>query len=586
MKEDIANLVNDALPPYFKDHALQRGQDYKIVIENARNKTHGDYACNIALMLAKKLGLPPRELAEGLKETLEQNTLFSKVEIAGPGFINFFINKTVKSAVVSTILYQKDEFGDSLSGNGERVILEFVSANPTGPLHVGHGRGAAYGASLANVLKSQGFDVFCEYYVNDAGRQMNILAVSVLLRYLEALGNDLLFPANGYKGAYVNDIAKSLKEKVGETYLTSTQALFKGLPADEDDGGDKEVFIDALITQAKKCLGTEVFQDIHQYATQAVLKDIKDDLAAFGVTFDNWFSEKSLFDEGAINKGIEALRDKEMLYEHDNALWFKSTHLGDEKDRVLKRANGASTYFASDVAYHWNKYERNFTQLINIFGADHHGYVARVKAAAKSLGFDESAITILLVQFAILYRGAQRVQMSTRSGEFVTLRELREEVGADAARFFYVMRKPNQHMDFDLDLAKSQSNENPVYYIQYAHARICSVFRTLKEKAGQFNEECGLENLNVLTEEAEQALLNSLNRYSQTLALAARDKAPHQVAYYLRELATEFHSYYNNYPFILDDEILRNARLTLITAVKQVLKNGLCLLGVSAPEAM
>jgi arginyl-tRNA synthetase len=464
--------------------------------------------------------------------------------------------------------------------------LEYVSANPTGPLHVGHGRSAAFGASLANVLMAAGFTVSREYYVNDAGRQMNILAVSVWLRYLALMDEPIVFPVNGYRGDYVLAMAQVMKDKYGRDFAHTWSAVVEDLPPDELEGGDKEHYIDAMIKRAKKLLGDAGFACFHEQALNSVLDDIKNDLQGFGVEFDGWFREQSLFEDGSIDKGIQALKDGGFTYEQAGALWFRATDFGDEKDRVLIRANGQSTYFASDVAYHWNKYDRGFTRVIDIFGADHHGYLTRVKAAVTALGHDETALNTLLVQFAILYRAGERVQMSTRSGSFVTLRELRQEVGNDAARFFYVMRKPEQHMDFDLDLAKSESSDNPVYYIQYAHARISSVLRQLKERGLSWDESVGLANVQLLVEPQEQALISLISRYPEIVEAAALICEPHQIAYYLRELANGLHSYYNAVTLLCEDASLRSARLCLLKAVRQVLRNGVQLLGVSAPESM
>lgn len=586
MKTQIKQLVSQALAEISKTESALIGLNLDIAIENTRNKEHGDYACNVALALARPLKANPRDVASRIIGCIPSNSYLKHIEVAGPGFINFFVSDHAKTEVIVDVLKLKDQFGCQQQSQPETIILEYVSANPTGPLHVGHGRGAAIGASLANVLKSQGYLVHQEYYVNDAGRQMDILASSVFVRYLQLLDYEIPFPSNGYKGQYVIDIAQKLHKTYQDQFAVNIDNLLASLPADEMAGGDKERYIDALIANTKKVLGNGHFEIIHQFGLNEILDDIRQDLAEFGVHFDNYFSEKSLFSTGDIDKGITALTERGFLYEKDGALWFKSTGFGDEKDRVLKRANGSSTYFASDVAYHWNKYDRHFSRVINIFGADHHGYVARVKAAAAALGFDERAIDVLLVQFAVLYRGKEKISMSTRSGEFVTLRELRQEVGRDATRFFYVMRKSNQHVDFDLELAKSQSNENPVYYVQYAHARIASVFRTLADKGLSFDEALGLTSLELLTSEHEQALMSQLQKYPELLAHAARDKEPHQVAYFLRELANQFHTYYNAHQFIVDDAACRNARLCLIKAVQQVMRNALTLIGVSAPEQM
>ncbi len=586
MKQQLQTLLSDALATLCQQNHIKQPENVRINIDNSRDKKHGDYASNIAMTLTKPLKQAPKQIAASLIDLIKDSPLLANVEIAGPGFINFYLAGDTKTQVVSDVLSQQDAFGRTDKNKDQRIILEYVSSNPTGPLHVGHGRATAIGATLANILKSQGAHVHQEYYVNDAGRQMNILAASVYLRYLALFNSPAKFPDNAYKGGYVNDIAKALKTIHNDAFVQTNEAQFSSLPKDACDDGDKEIYIDAIIERAQSLLGNDKFNIIHQFGLNGVLKDIKNELIAFGVEFDEFFSEQSLFDNGDIDKGIAALDKAGYLFEQEGALWFKSTAFGDDQDRVLKRSNGITTYFASDVAYHWNKYERNFTQVIDVFGSDHHGYTARVKAAAKALGFDDSAIDVLLIQFAVLYRGTTKVSMSTRSGDFVTLRELREEVGVDAARFFYVMRKYNQHLDFDLDLAKSQSSDNPVYYVQYAHARVSSVLRNLKDKNHELDKSLGLTSLALLSQEHEQTLMNQLQKYPEMLALAARDKEPHLIAYYLRELANQFHTYYNAHHFIVDDAALRNARLCLALAIQQVLHNGLSLIGVSSPEKM
>ena len=588
MKQLIQNHIQTALQDLAEQQQVELPELNKVNVENARDKSHGDYATNVAMMMAKVFKRSPRELAEQLVTALQQQALFQKVDIAGPGFINFTLSNDAKTQVVTTILQQKETFGTSNLGQDRKVILEYVSANPTGPLHVGHGRGTAIGATLANILKSQGYNVYQEYYVNDAGRQMNILAASVYLRYVELFdGQKHAFPENGYKGAYVFDIASKIKDKHKDEFYFGEQFNLKGLPEDDTEAPGKEIYIDAVIGRVKEAIGTDGFATIHAFGLHEVLEDIKNDLSEFGVEFDNYFSEKTLLDDGSIEKGIAALEQANLIYSKEDAVWFKSSEFGDEKDRVLRRSNGDTTYFASDVAYHWNKYDRKFTDMIDVFGADHHGYVPRVKAAAQALGFNDDAINVLLVQFATLYRGQEKISMSTRGGDFVTLRQLREEVGKDAARFFYVLRKSNQHMDFDLELAKSQTNDNPVHYVQYAHARVSSVFDKLETKLQlSFDQAQGEAALAKLDNTHEQQLLNQLQKYPEVLKLAARDKEPHQLAYYLRDLANFFHTYYNDCQFIVDDEHLRNARLCLVKATQQVLKNGLALIGVSAPEQM
>ncbi|HBI22181.1 MAG TPA: arginine--tRNA ligase [Legionella sp.] len=586
MKHIVEQLIENARQALVESGEIPSDVAIDVKVERTSDPSHGDFATNVALMFAKPCKMAPRQFAGRFVQVLATHPLLDRVEIAGPGFINFFMHASARAQVISTILREGHAFGISHMGQGKRVLLEYVSANPTGPLHVGHGRSAAFGATLANLLTAAGFDVSREYYVNDAGRQMNILAVSVWMRYLALCGEPIVFPANAYKGDYVQTLADELRTTYGRDFVHSWYVIHEGLPADEPLGGDKELYIDALIQCARRLLGASGFALFHQKALDCVLADIKQDLAAFGVEYDRWFSEQSLFDDGSTEKGIRALKEAGHTYEQEGALWFRATAFGDEKDRVLVRANGHTTYFASDVAYHWNKYDRGFDRVIDIFGADHHGYVTRVKAAVHALGHDDNALDVLLVQFATLYRQGERVQMSTRSGSFVTLRELREEVGRDAARFFYVMRKPEQHMEFDLDLAKSESSDNPVYYLQYGHARICSVLRQLDERGLRWDEATGLGALDKLTDAHEQALVLLVGRYPEIIESAARTCEPHQIAYYLRELATGLHSYYNAVTLLCEPYELRCARLCLLKAVRQVLFNGMQLLGVSASESM
>ncbi|MFK5912997.1 MAG: arginine--tRNA ligase [Woeseiaceae bacterium] len=589
MKAALTSLLEHVVAQLKSEGIIPDDLAPKINIEHTRDPSHGDFASNLAMMLAKPAKQNPRALAEKIVAYLPENTDITKVDIAGPGFINFFMNANTFSSVIPKILEAGEVYGHSNIGNGKRVQVEFVSANPTGPLHVGHGRGAAYGATVADLLAAVGFDVHREYYVNDAGRQMDILCASVWIRYLSLCGtlsDPDYFPINGYKGDYVWDIAAHLHRNNGDKFQHAWADFADALPADEDEGGDKEKFIDAVIIQAKERLGTDNYRFIFDTGLNYILDDIRDDLAHFGVVYEEWFSERSLMENNLVTTAVEKLQQAGHVDERDGALWFKSTEFGDEKDRVLVRANGQSTYFASDVAYHMNKLERGFDQVIDIWGADHHGYVPRVKAAMTAVGDDPEKLKVLLVQFAILYRGKEKMQMSTRSGEFVTLRQLRKEVGSDAARFFYVMRKCEQHLDFDLELAKSKSNENPMYYIQYAHARVCSVLRQLDEKGFSYNQENGLANIDKLTESHEQACITSLSKFAALVEKSALNHEPHQLAHYLRHLANDFHTYYNAHQFIVDDAAIRDSRVALISAVKQVLQNGLGLLGVSAPDKM
>ncbi len=586
MKNRITQLLATAAAHLHADQLLPEAVDPEsISVERSRDESHGDFASNLALTLAKAARTNPRELADKLVAALPEDPAVEKVEIAGPGFINFFLNLASLNSVVADILTRGSEYGRSDLGAGRKILLEYVSANPTGPLHVGHGRGAAYGSALASLLKFTGHQVSQEYYVNDAGRQMDILATSIWLRYLQAEQGDLPFPQAGYKGDYIIDLANTLRDQHGGQLQHSTDTVFAGLSADEDatGEGDREAHIDGLIQRAKTLL-EDHYDEVHALGKATIVADIREDLGEFGVNYDHWFEESSLVDSGAVKRAVDQLQQSGHLYPRDGALWFRSTEFGDQKDRVVIRENGEPTYFATDIAYHLEKIERGFDQLTDIWGSDHHGYVPRVKAAISALGERADKLEVLLVQFAVLYRGAEKVAMSTRSGEFVTLRELRAEVGNDATRFFYLMHKADQHMDFDLELAKSRSNDNPVFYVQYAHARICSVFRQLQESGEQADEL--LSSYELLTEPQEQALITLLARFPEMIASAAGKHEPHTLTYYLRELANGFHSYYNAHQFLVEDRVLRKTRIDLITAVKTVLVNGLTLLGVSAPERM
>ncbi len=553
------------------------GSDATITIERPRQASHGDHACNLAMQLAKALKRNPREVAAELLAALDAPVI-ARTEIAGPGFINIFLQPAARQAIVPHILATGNDFGRSRLGAGQAIQIEFVSANPTGPLHVGHGRGAAFGASLANVLDFAGYKVSREYYVNDAGRQMDILALSTWLRYLEGLGEAVAFPPNAYQGDYVRDMAHGIQSAHGDRYRRAAADLFAHAP---DVATDPEAHLDHLIARAKALLGAD-YAFVHGFALTEQLGDCRNDLTEFGVEFDHWFSERSLHDAGLIDKAVAQLQQHGHLYAQDGALWFRSTAFGDEKDRVVKRDNGIYTYFAADIAYHLNKVERGVDRVIDSWGADHHGYLPRVKGALTAAGADAERLTVALVQFAVLYRDGQKVPMSTRSGQFVTLRELRHEVGNDACRFFYVLRKSEQHLDFDLDLAKSQSNENPVYYIQYAHARICRVLAAWDGHRADLAQ----ADLSLLTEPQAMAVLERLAEFPALCAAAAHELAPHSVAYYLKDLAADLHGFYTACQFLVDDEALKNARLALITATQQVLRTGLALLGVSAPESM
>ena len=573
LRAELLDLLQLALT-----NSLPEAPQVNLMLERPKATGHGEYACNVAMQLAKPLRRNPREIAQGIVDALPESPLLRKAEVAGAGFINLFLDASVGQQVVPAILNAGPGYGRLALGNGKKVQVEFVSANPTGPLHVGHGRGAAYGASLANILDAAGYAVTREYYVNDAGRQMDILALSTWLRYLQMEGQSLSFPANAYQGEYVRDMANAIREQHGGRYVHDSALAYSDVPPSDTDA---EAHLDALIEKAKTLLGPD-YAYIHDFVLTEQLGDCRNDLLEFGVEFDVWYSEKSLFDAGLVARAMQRLEDNGHLYQQDGAMWFRSSAFGDEKDRVVQRDNGQYTYFASDIAYHVNKLERGFEQLIDVWGADHHGYVARVKGALEAMGQEPDRLTVALVQFAVLYRGSQKVAMSTRSGDFVTLRQLRHEVGNDAARFFYVLRKSDQHLDFDLDLAKSQSNENPVYYIQYAHARCSSVLEKWGGDAGILVN----ADTTLLVEGDEVACMQKLLDLPEVIESAARDFAPHMLAFYLRELAAIFHSYYNATPILTSDKAVREARLSLVASVRQVLRNGLALLGVSAPDKM
>ncbi|MDR1662367.1 MAG: arginine--tRNA ligase, partial [Azoarcus sp.] len=538
----LADLTRNALRSVAPEYA-----DVPVLLERPKQAGHGDFATNVALRLAKALKRNPRELAASLLTELPTSEWVAKVEVAGAGFINFTLAAEAKTTVVREALARGKDWGRG-AAKGEKALVEFVSANPTGPLHVGHGRGAAYGASLAEVLAFAGFEVSREYYVNDAGRQMDILALSTWLRYLALFGIEVAFPPNAYQGAYVTEMARALRDAHGDRFAraSAAEALAgaPGLPPagrdDKEAKAQREQHLDVLIANARRLLG-EDYQRVHGFALNEQLGDGRDDLQEFGVRFDKWFSERGLFDTGLVERAIDRLEKAGRLYRQNGAQWFRSTAFGDEKDRVVRRENGIYTYFASDIAYHLNKYERGFDRMIDVWGADHHGYAPRVKAAIEAMGLDPARLDVALVQFAVLYRAGQKTPMSTRSGEFVTLRELRNEVGNDACRFFYVLRKSDQHLDFDLDLAKSQSNDNPVYYVQYAYARASSALR----KWGGEAQALQAASLNALRSERDLGLCARLSVFPEVVQAAAEDYAPHQMAFYLRELAADFHSWYN-----------------------------------------
>ena len=586
MKTLIDTLLRQALAALPETVVPAAARALDVEIEHTRDVLHGDFASNVALRLAKAARQNPRTIAAALLAAMPSDPAIARVEVAGAGFINFFLNDDAYHAELALITALGADYGKSQFGAGHSVLVEFVSANPTGPLHVGHGRHAAFGATVANLLQTVGYRVTREYYINDAGRQMEILAASTWLRYLQRCGERFAFPANGYRGDYIVAIADELHAAAGAALRHAAVEVFQDLPPDEPDGGDKDVHIDALIVRARHLIGDAAFRKVLDHAVGGILRDIREDLAEFGVTFDSWYSERSLADSGAIDRAVGALEAAGRAYRKDGALWFKSTDYGDEKDRVVVRDNGIKTYFASDIAFILDKRERGFEHLLYIWGADHHGYIARLRAGLIALGGPPGIFEVRLVQFVSLFRGGEKAQMSTRSGEFVTLRDLRNEVGNDAARLFYVMRSNDQPLDFDLELAKAHSNDNPVYYIQYAHARVASVQRQMQERGFTHDPARGLASLRTLREPQELRLIKRLSTYPDVVQQCAVQRAPHTLVHYLRDLANDFHTYYSAHQFIVDDLSLRDARLTLAFATRIVIRNGLGLLGVSAPDTM
>ncbi len=583
MKHIVTNLVSEALAAQPDLAEAATDLSVETTVERTRDVSHGDFASNVALRLAKPARKSPRDIAASIVEALGDNDQIEKVEIAGPGFINFHLSPQSFHNELKVILEAGAAYGHLDKKDGPRISLEFISANPTGPLHVGHGRLAAYGASVGNLLEAAGYPVHREYYVNDAGRQMDILGASVWVRWLAANNVELPFPQAGYRGDYIRVIAAKID--TSDLSLPSADDVLAGVPA-QGDTESFEPYVEALIAKAKELHGDDGFGKIRQQSLESILDDIKDDLTEFGVNFDQWFSEQSLTKTGRIDDALKVLEERGMLYEKDGAKWFPSTDFGDDKDRVVVRANGVKTYFASDIAYHFDKRERGFDHLIDILGADHHGYISRVRAGLEAMGYRGDDLEVDLIQFVTLYRNGKKMQMSTRSGEFDTLRQLRAEVGNDAARFYYVMRSHDQHLDFDLDVATSQSNDNPVYYIQYAHARIARIFQKANDSGIEWNQANGNDNLSALVAPQEKALMTSMSRYPEIIELAAKNRAPQTIVHYLRDLVSDFHSSYSANKVLVDEADIRDARLTLYAAVKIVVANGLAILGVSAPEEM
>lgn len=557
VRDILIDMLIAAVSPLLEKEGLPALPPSSIELVIPKSPEHGDYATNVAMSLTRQLKRKPRDIASELVERLPiDGSILAKVDIAGPGFINLFIKPGAWHAILEEINLRPDSFGRGTIGNGKRVQVEFVSANPTGPLHIGHGRGAATGDVMANILVACGFDVQREYYINDAGNQMDTLGASLYYRYQELLGETIDFPDNHYRGDYMKELAAAFRQKVGDQFVGKSLQ--------------------------------EVLPVFTKFAADSILDGIRDDLAVFGVSFDEWFSERSLHAQDAVATTIASLRAAGHIYESEGATWFRSTTFGDEKDRVVIRANGVSTYFAADLAYHKNKYDRGFDTVIDIWGADHHGYVPRMMAGVEAMDRERSDLHVILIQLVNLLRAGKPVAMSTRAGEFVTLREVIDEVGKDAARYIFLTRRSDSPLDFDLDVAKMQSNENPVYYVQYAHARLSSVFEVAQERGIA----CGWlqggdpPDLSPLQSAPEIALMRLLGEYPQLLVNCARNFEPHLIAYFLHELVSTFHSYYNQNRILGEDVDISQARLYLAAAVRNVIGNALSILGVHAPDKM
>jgi arginyl-tRNA synthetase len=556
MKRRLQTLLGSAVKACIDKKLIDVEAVPDIEIDIPKDAGHGDYASNVAMVLASRAKgkLLPRRIADIISKNMSRgDDVLAKVEVAGPGFMNFFIRGDVWSTLLRDVNELGDRYGTSDYGKGKRIHLEFVSANPTGPLHIGHARGAVVGDVIANILDASGFSVFCEYYINDTGNQMNNLGKSVFSRYLEILGDDVEFPEGCYQGDYIKDLAREIIARDGEDYRNRNQG--------------------------------EVIRTFTDYAARAILDGIKDDLKAFGVVFDNYFSEKDLYKDDGVAKLLAELERRNFIYNDGETVWFRTTAFGDEKDRVVIRKSGEPTYFAADIAYHQNKYQRGFDKVIDVWGADHHGYIPRMAACIEALGHEKDSLKIVLVQLVNLLRDGRPVPMSTRAGEFVTLKEVVDEVGKDAARYNFLMRRSDSHLDFDLELAKRQSSENPVYYVQYAHARICSIIRNADER-GYRIPAYGEVNLSFLTLPEEINLIKAITRFPEVVEGAALSLEPHRLTFYLNDLAAIFHSYYNKYKVLSDEEGLSRARLFLIKSILVVLGNALRIMGVSAPERM
>jgi arginyl-tRNA synthetase len=545
VEAELVSFLVESVKKAIFDGDLDLEKVPEVSIEVPREKGHGDYATNLAMVLSGQAGMNPRRIAEIIVENFESD-IVEDISIAGPGFINFKLKNAWLWNNLKIITKRAEDYGKIDMGKGKSVQVEFVSANPTGPLHVGHSRGAVVGDVIASIMEAAGFDVEREYYINDAGNQMGILGESTLLRYREILGEEIEMPEDVYAGDYIKEVARDLYDQYGSDLM------------------DKEK--------------SERLEICREYAYQEMLKNIEHDLEAFGIEFDSWFSERTLHPE-KIQHAIDLLRDKGYIYEEEGAIWFKSTDFGDDKDRVIIKSDNSPTYMAADMAYHLDKLERGFDKLINVWGADHHGYIPRMKAVIEAFGYDEDTLEVIVVQMVNLLRNGEKLQMSKRAGSFVTMNEVNDEVGKDAARYYYVMRSTDSHLDFDLELAKEESSNNPVYYVQYAHARIHSILDNSELTADD-------ENLDLLTNEAEIELMKMLAKFPEEIKMIAESRQPHHLTTFAYDLATAFHSFYNNCRVNTDNEKLAKARLYLVNAASQVLKNVLTLLGISAPKQM
>ena len=553
---------------------------FEIEISQSTQSDHGDFSSNIALKISGKANIKPLKVAEIISRTIERPKWLTKIEVAPPGFINFFVDDRTKADLLTSILEQENNYGSFPTNSEDSILLEFVSSNPTGPLHVGHGRHAAYGDSLAKILRKAGHTVSCEYYINDSGRQIDILVLSVLLALINKKESLLTVPAACYQGSYISSLTEVIpKQAIAEINKLSIPGL-KVKEADEDREAD------ALISIIKDSVGESIFEEVTASVIDKMIKIIKSDLSSFGVEFDHWFSEKTMINHSKIDMALKKLKTKKALFNKDGATWLNTTAYGDDKDRVVLRDDGRSTYFASDIAYHADKKERGFDKLINILGSDHHGYINRLRGGLASMDYNPEDLEIVLMQFVTLYRGKKKVQMSTRSGEFIPMRELYEEVGIDAARFIYVSRSYDQHLDFDLELAKEQSNLNPVYYIQYANARICSVMKEIEKKGYKNDHDLGIKNIGSLDSKHESELITMLQKYPDIIKTSAEQRAVNKLSNYLKDIAQLYHSYYGKQKFVIDEDETRNARVILLRSVSIVIKDGLSLLGVSAPSKM